>query len=275
MSVLLQVSDPHFGTEWPAVVEDLVAFAREVRPDVLMLSGDVTQRARRGQFAAAHLFCERLRIPEQLVIPGNHDIPLFDLWTRIVSPYRHYRRTFGDELEPVLDTPDLLVIGVNCTRAWRHKHGEISAAQIDRVAARLRTAASTQLRVVVTHQPLDVPTGSDENNLARGHADAARAWVAAGADIVMGGHIHLAFIRPLACRFPDLPRRAWCVQAGTAVSRRVRAGRPNSVNLVRHEAGQGRAVVERWDHVEAAGFQCGERVEIELDRGPDVATVYT
>lgn len=266
MTVLLQVSDPHFGTEVDEVVEVLVAFARDKRPDVLLLSGDITQRARRHEFAAARAFCDRLGLGVELAVPGNHDIPLFDVATRVASPYRLYRRAFGDELEPVLDTPDMLVIGVNCTRAWRHKHGEISAAQVRRVADRLSRAGVGQLRVVVTHQPVDVPTGSDENNLVRGHSEAVHAWVEAGADILMGGHIHLPFVRPLAQRFPDLRRAAWCVQGGTAVSDRVRADRPNAVNLVEHVAGSGQAVVERWDYQGADGFQCGERVEIVLDR---------
>lgn len=266
MSVLLQVSDTHFGTERDAVVEALVAFAHAKTPDVLVLSGDITQRARRAQFAAARAFCDRIGIAVQLVVPGNHDIPLFDVATRVFSPYRHYRTFFGDELQPTLDTPDLLVLGVNCTRAWRHKHGEISDAQIKRIAARLERADAGQLRIVVTHQPVDVPTGSDENNLVRGHVDAVHAWVEAGADIVMGGHIHLPFIRPLSQRFPELRRAAWCVQGGTAVSHRVRANRPNSVNLVEHVARSGQAVVERWDYMGEAGFECGERVEMVLDR---------
>jgi 3',5'-cyclic AMP phosphodiesterase CpdA len=269
MSLLLQVSDPHFGTERPEVVEALVALARDRRPDVLMLSGDITQRARRAQFAAAGAFCDRLGIAVQLALPGNHDIPLYDVPTRVFSPYRHYRTVFGDDLEPVLDAPDLLVVCVNSTRAHRHKHGEVSAAQVQRVARRLGEARPGQLRIVVTHQPLDVPTDSDENNLARGHARAVRAWVAAGADIVMGGHIHLPFIRQLAHRFPGLPRRAWCVQAGTAVSSRVRGGLPNSVNFIDYTAGSATAVAERWDHVPGTGFRRGEHVELALDRSPD------
>jgi 3',5'-cyclic AMP phosphodiesterase CpdA len=266
MSLLLQVSDPHFGTERPEVVEALVALARDRRPDVLMLSGDITQRARRAQFAAAGAFCDRLGIAVQLALPGNHDIPLYDLPTRVFAPYRHYRTVFGDELEPVLDAPDLLVVCVNSTRAHRHKHGEVSAAQVQRVARRLGEARPGQLRIVVTHQPLDVPTDSDENNLARGHGRAVRAWVAAGADIVMGGHIHLPFIRQLAHRFPGLPRRAWCVQAGTAVSSRVRGGLPNSVNFIGYTAGCATAIAERWDFAPAAGFRPAEHVELALDR---------
>ena len=267
MSLLLQVSDPHFGTEQAPVVEALVAMARACRPDLLVLSGDITQRARRAQFRAAAAFCERLEVPRQLVVPGNHDIPLFNLPTRLLSPYRWHRQAFGDELEPVLDTPDWLVVGVNTTRPWRHKHGEVSPRQVARVAERLAAARPGQLRVVVTHQPLDVPEPADEVDLARGHARAVPAWVEAGADLVMGGHIHLPFVRPLSLRYPGLARRAWCVQAGTAVSHRLRGQLPHSVNLVRYEAGAGEARVERWDHDGVAGFRCAEVFVLTLDRG--------
>lgn len=268
MSLLLQVSDTHFGTERADVVEDLVALCESRQPDVLVLSGDITQRARSGQFEAAARFWERMPAPARLAIPGNHDIALFNVFSRILYPYRLQRRWFGDDLEPVVDTPAWLVLGVNTTRPHRHKHGEVSESQIAGVARRLRSAAPGQLRVVVTHQPVDVPGAGDANNLLRGHADAVPAWVDAGADVVMGGHIHLPFIRPLSGRFPGLSRRAWCVQAGTAVSHRVRGHVPNSVNFIEHDPTTGRAFAERWDHGEGQGFAPVQRVELDLDRRP-------
>lgn len=265
MSLLLQVSDTHFGTERPDVVEDLVRLAQIRRPDVLVFSGDITQRARRAQFEAAARFCERLSVPRWLVLPGNHDIPLFDIATRALAPYRLFRKYFGADFEPVLELPGMLVLGVKTTRRLRHKNGEVSAQQIERVAERLRTAAPDQMRIVVTHQPVDVPRKEDEHDLLRGGEAAVAAWVAAGADVVMGGHIHLPFIRPLSERFPDLARRAWCVQAGTAVSHRVRGKVPNSVNFIEHTPGGGLGFAERWDFVGKA-FVRVERLDLPLDR---------
>jgi 3',5'-cyclic AMP phosphodiesterase CpdA len=138
-----------------------------------------------------------------------------------------------------------MVACVNTTRAWQHKHGEVSAQQIDRVANLLSNAAPAQLRVVVVHQPVAVTRAEDAPNLLRGHASALQRWAAAGADLVLGGHIHLPFVLALH----GLARPLWAVQAGTAVSSRVRAGVPNSVNLLRWGADSPAACcqIEQWD----------------------------
>lgn len=270
MSLLLQISDTHFGTEQPEVVQALLGLARQKKPDVLVLSGDITQRADAAQFRQARDFCERLEIPRMLALPGNHDIALFNIFARAFHPYAAYLRAFGPALEPSLQTPWLSVIGVNTTRRWRHKNGEVSAAQIERVCDQLARATAQQLRVVVVHQPVHVLRLSDEHDRLRGWEPAVRAWSAAGADIVMGGHIHLPYVCDLSASVRGLPRRLWCVQAGTAVSSRVRREAPNSVNLLRYDAGPGAPAcgVERWDYQAATGRFGLEHVsELRLDRG--------
>jgi 3',5'-cyclic AMP phosphodiesterase CpdA len=248
MSLLIQISDPHFGTEQAPVVAALAEMIRELEPALVVLSGDITQRARRSQFAAAAQFMEQLEVPG-LIVPGNHDIPLFNLFARVFSPYGNYAREFGDELEPMFESDDLLVVGVNTTRAARRKDGEISPEQIADVSRKLRRARPEQLRIVVTHQPLHAIRESDYANLLHGHEAAIHAWSEAGADILMGGHIHLPYVRPCSERFDDLARELWVVQAGTAVSKRVRDGVPNSVNVLRHARAEPEVcAVERWDY---------------------------
>lgn len=270
MSCVLHLSDPHFGTQREPVVEAVLRLAAREAPELVVLSGDVTQRARRSQFDDAARFLARLPAnAARLVVPGNHDIPLFNLPARLIAPYGGYERVFGRELEPLYESPGLLAIGLNTTRAHRHKDGEVSLEQIERVARRLRAAQPGQLRLVVTHHPLHVTREKDLENLLHGHEDAARAWAAAGADLVLGGHIHLAYVRPLAEHVSGLARPLWAVQAGTATSHRVRGTVPNSVNLIRHTAGEGRGhcAVERWDYVASAGaFELLERTDIPLAR---------
>jgi 3',5'-cyclic AMP phosphodiesterase CpdA len=247
MSLVLQVSDPHFGTEQPAVMAALERLSAELKPDVLVLSGDITQRARRAQFDAAAAFVQRLGIAQKLVIPGNHDVPLFNLPMRLLAPYRGFRRVFGTELDPLLQTDELLLIGVRTTRRWRHKHGQVSAEQIERVSTLLREAPQNTLKMVVTHQPLDVVSSVDRNNLLRGHEPALKAWLAAGADMLLAGHIHLPHMRTLGTNNQTLPM---AVQAGTALSNRLRSNAPNSVNVIRHERSTRtlRGSVQRYEY---------------------------
>ena len=254
MSVLLQISDTHFGTEQAPVVAALEALVHDTQPALVVLSGDITQRATRAQFGAARAFMDRLGVP-WLAIPGNHDIPLFQLGARLFSPYGRYTDAFGSDLEPAFSSPDWLVLTVNTTRWYRHADGEVSEAQVARVAQRLASAMPAQRRVVVTHQPVLVTRPEDESNRLHGADAALRRWAAAGADLVLGGHIHLPFVRPVHEAGAGVSRALWAVQAGTAVSSRVRGGQPNSVNLLRPGAASGlrTCTVERWDHAASEG----------------------
>lgn len=248
MSLILHLSDTHFGAERDEVVEALLRLAEAQRPDIAILSGDVTQRARTAEFAAARRFLDRLTASagRTLVLAGNHDIPLFAVWRRLFAPYLGYQRQLGPDLEPSHEDEHLLVVGVRTTRRYRHIDGTVSARQVARVGERLRQSGSA-LKLVVTHQPVHVQRREDAHNLLHGRAAALQHWSASGADLILGGHIHLPFVAPLRAAH-GLPREVWAVQAGTAVSRRTRPGVPNSVNLIRHAAQASACVIERWDY---------------------------
>lgn len=270
MTTLLQISDPHFGTERPEVVAALLRFAHDLAPDVAILSGDITQRARRDQFARARTFADALAAPRLLAIPGNHDVPLFNLVARVAAPYANFSRAFGADREPVFAGDDVLLIMLDTTRWYRHKDGEVAAAQIDRVSRRLREATPSQVRIVVAHHPVFAIEPADEANVLHGHEGAIRAWSSAGADLIVGGHIHLPYVRALRERYPDLARELYVVQAGTAVSSRVRHEAGNSVNVFRiPDARMHRAcVVERWDFVpREQGFVRSSTHDLRLDTG--------
>ncbi len=263
MMSLLHVSDTHFGTERPAAVAALQRLSERLDPELLVVSGDLTQRARRRQFRAAAQALGALRARHRLVIPGNHDIPLFNLAARLVDPYGGFRRAFGTVLSPRIETPELLAVSVHTTRRWRHVNGTVSTRQIDDVARRLDGASPRQLRIVITHHPVHVPRAEEHHNLLRNHGAAIRAWSAAGADLILGGHIHLPYVLPLT---PE-PHQTWIVQAGTAVSTRVRHDAPNSVNVLRYDAALRHCRVERWDCAPGAEFVPGAVTEIRLRAG--------
>lgn len=267
---LLQISDPHFGTEQPDVLRALERFADALAPQVVVMSGDITQRATRVQFAAARAFFDRLAAPAKLVVPGNHDIPLFQLAARCFSPYGRYMEAFGEDLEPAFESEDWLVVTVNTTRWYRHSDGVVSPAQVERVAQRLAAASPSQLRVVVTHQPVMVTREEDLSNRLHGRERAVARWSEAGVDLILGGHIHLPYVRSLHDAFSGCKRTAFAVQAGTAVSHRVRAGFANSVNVVRLAmSGDARACrVERWDYAAAGkAFECAKVFPLSLASG--------
>lgn len=253
MTCVLQISDPHFGTEQPHVMRALLRLAREQQPEVILLTGDITQRARRAQFAAARDFVVQLPAPV-LAVPGNHDIPLFNLFARAFNPYGNYRRAFGNELEPVYESAGLLVLCLNTSRPSRHKDGAVSSGQIEHVTARLGQARPEQLRMVMQHHPVRAREQSDLTNLLIGHEVAVPKWVDAGLDLLVGGHIHLPYVWPLHGQHGDSGRLGWTAQAGTALSTRVRGNTPNSVNLIRHTCKQGQhsCQVERWDYMAEA-----------------------
>ncbi len=249
MATVIQISDTHFGTEQPQVVDALAALVREQQPTLLIVSGDITQRARSAQFRAARVFLDSLGVSRMLIIPGNHDIPLYDVFTRFFRPYAKFAREFGNTLESVHDCDELLAITVNTTRRYRHVDGEVSPEQIAHVSDRLKAAQPQQLRIVVTHQPVCVMREQDEENLLRGHKKAVHAWAAAGADLIMGGHIHLPYVCPMHETLQAGTRKLWAVQAGTAVSSRIRHEAGNSINIVRYDASQPHSVqVEQWDY---------------------------
>jgi 3',5'-cyclic AMP phosphodiesterase CpdA len=249
MTCVLHISDPHFGTEQPLVMQSLLRLAHEHQPEITLLTGDITQRARRTQFAAARAFVQQFPAPV-IAVPGNHDIPLFKLLARTFNPYGNYKQAFGSNLEPEYESNGLLVIGLNTSRPSRHKDGAVSGAQIDRVSRRLRESRPEQLRMIMQHHPVRAREESDMSNLLIGREMAVPTWVDAGLDLLIGGHIHLPYVWPLHGHHGKSGRKGWTAQAGTALSTRVRGDTPNSVNLVMHEYSLGlhECRVERWDY---------------------------
>ncbi|MEO8011959.1 MAG: hypothetical protein ABI650_09975, partial [Dokdonella sp.] len=188
---------------------------------------------------------------------------------RAFWPYRGFSRVFGNDREPTFEADGLRVVSVDSTSPRRHKDGLIVREQIDRVSRYLRAAPKRSLRIVALHHPVHAITESDERNLAAGHCEAVPAWADAGADLILGGHIHLPYVRPLRERFAQISRDVWALQAGTAISRRTRGDTTNSVHLIRHDPGATFATcrVGQWDYdIEGGAFDCSHETPILLDR---------
>lgn len=263
---LLHLSDPHFGTERAEAVAAAGEAAARLAPDLVVLSGDVTQRARRAQFEAAAQFMAGLGEAPQLLIPGNHDIPLMNLAARVLHPYRGFREHFGASLNPHHRLGEIAVFGFTSCPPWRHKHGELDPRAMARALA--AQAGGASLRVAVLHHPLDCRLALDEHNLLRGAGAVVHGLAAHGVDLVLGGHIHDPYVSSSAARYPGTRRAMVLALAGTCVSRRTRRGIPNSFNLIRLDPGPPASmVVERHDYDEigqrfslaaSLGFMRGE-----------------
>ncbi len=274
MRRLLHLSDPHFGTERPRVVEALLASVASIGYDVAVISGDLTQRALPAQFRRAARFLARLSALSPatpvLVNPGNHDVPVLNPILRVTDPFGPFCKAVGADPEPFYEDDGLHIQVLNTTSRWRHKNGVVRPDQIARTVHALRNSLPGQLRVVVTHQPLAPGPGQDNSDLVRGHRRAALAWRDAGVDLVLGGHIHLPYVTN-AC--PDGGPPLWVIQAGTMVSQRVRHEAGNSFNLIRFGAGtdpsQAPACrVERWDYIDdLSAFRRVATTPLTLGRG--------
>ncbi len=269
MHVILHLSDSHFGKERDHVIDALIELSSELRPDIALFTGDVTQRARARQFDTASRFLKSLKVEHVITIPGNHDIPLFNLYERFFNPYGNFKKTFGNTIEPVYETDWVKVIGVNTTRHFRHKHGEISDSQIENVKNLLLSGNIDQLKIIMVHHPMEVLRKEDVKDILRGERNKAlHIFAEAGADLILGGHIHLPYVMPFNRRHPADQTFPWIIQAGTAVSKRVRWNVENSVNVLRYHGSVRRmCTVERWDYSqEIKKFYCMTQTELVLAR---------
>ena len=246
MRTLVHLSDLHFGRIDLSLVEPLRRAVIDTKPDLIVISGDFTQRARRSQFAAARAFVDSLQL-RTLVVPGNHDIPLYDFVERFAAPLTRYQRFISAELEPEFEDDDMIVLGVNTARAWVFPFGEgrINDQQVDRILQRLAVVPPAKLRVIVTHHPFDLPPGVHERRLLGRSAEAMARLGAANADLFLSGHLHISHVSHAADRYSAGGHTGLIVQAGT-VSTRSRGEQP-SFNLLRAKRPEIELMRYTWD----------------------------
>jgi len=237
--VIAHLSDLHFGAHDQAAVDSLVEDVAAARPTVTVVTGDLTQRARSHEFAAAVAFLGRLPTPVVVVL-GNHDVPL-DRLQRVTSPYRAYVHHLGLDLDPVVDAPGVRVLGLQSMPRWRWKSGRVSRRQADLVTGTLGVAPAAAVRVLALHHPVTI-TGAAA---LVGRTRLLDALAGAQVELVLAGHTHRASTTWFEV---ETAGRSWCVLegiAGSATSTRLR-GTPRSWSLYRVD-GAAITTEERWE----------------------------
>ena len=264
MRVVVHLSDIHFGRVDRATIGPLTEAICRVSPHLVAVSGDLTQRARRREFAAARAFLDSLTFP-QLVVPGNHDVPLYNVFTRFLMPLARYKHAISDNLAPVHRDDEMIVVGVNTARSWTWGEGRINESQVEQLVTHLSGVPREVIRIVVTHHPFDLPEGVREERLLGRAEMAMKKLSAAGADLFLAGHLHISHIGHAAERYDIGNHSALVVQAGT-LSIRSRGEEP-SFNVLRIE--RPHISVQRmvWSPARAGYEAAGEARYRHGDRG--------
>lgn len=223
MTRIAHISDLHLGIEIPEAAEALVTDLQQLEPDATIVSGDLTQRARRREFRAAREYLDRLPGP-LLVVPGNHDVPLFDLVARFFTPLLRYKALITDVIDPTLKLDGVTVVGLNTARGGIFAQGHISARQADRAQAHFAAAPKKDVKVLVTHHPVKPLPPASKHKPVVGHVRMMRQGAEAGLHVVLSGHVHESFTAAA-----DAEASVLSVIAGTAISRR---GAVNAYNML-------------------------------------------
>lgn len=242
------------------LVDPLTAAVRAIQPDLVVVSGDFTQRARASQFRRARELMAALPGP-QLGIPGNHDVPLYNFLSRFLRPLVHYERNITRDLQPRYIDAEMVVIGVNTARSLTLKRGRINEGQVARACATFRAEGKGRIKVLVTHHPFDPPESRIEDRVGRA-AMAMRRLDECGVDLLLAGHSHTGDTGHTTSRYSATGRSTLLVQAGTVTSTRLR-GQANSFNVLRIDAGRIAVEVRAWRPA-SSSFEPTDRREYAL-----------
>ncbi|MGF7150343.1 3',5'-cyclic AMP phosphodiesterase CpdA [Sphingomonas zeicaulis] len=259
MARIAHLSDLHFGAHDPKIVAATEAWLQERRPDLVIVSGDFTQRARVDQFREASAYLNRLRAAgfRTLVVPGNHDVPLYDVFRRFGAPLDRYERFIDNDLAPWFENDEVAVLGINTARSLTIKDGRINHEQIAMIHQRFRAVASSKTRILVTHHPLyalPIGEGGELTEAVGRHRDAIKAVCEAGVHLALAGHFHRTYAES-ARRMVENAGSALVVQAGTATSTRLRNSELQSFNWIHaHRNDEVEVQVIAWD---GSGFRRG------------------
>ncbi len=236
----------------------------EVTPDLVAISGDLTQRARVSEFREARVFLDLLPGP-QVIVPGNHDVPLYNPFFRFLLPLSRFARYISSDLSPLYADDEIAVLGADTTRSLVAKGGRINIRQVGDICRRFSLLNKGQLKIVVTHHPFDLPEGFSNINLVGRSRMAMKEFARCGVDLFLSGHLHLARTGNTArYRIPGFS--ALVIAAGTVISTRGR-GEMNSFNLIRIARPEITVKTYTWEPAQRKFLQSREQLFRETEDG--------
>ncbi len=277
MRTIAHMSDLHFGRVRNEIVEALLADVAALSPALVVISGDLTQRASRTQYQAAEAFLARLRMP-WVAVPGNHDIPTLNPIARFTRPLARFRRHVSGDLQPFWMDEEIAVCGLNTARSWTWdwSHGRVSWRQMDWVRAAMRDVPADRFRIVFAHHPFLPPPTAPGTRLVGRAVPALKALEEAGVEMLLAGHLHRAYTGDIMSHHTHVARSILVAQASTATSTRLRS-EPNAYNLITIDGPAVSFEVRSW---EGASFMPGlvtrfrrdgsRWIRVETDPGPGI-----
>ena len=238
MLTLLHTSDLQCGRPFrPHAAEALVRFAHRLRPDVIVIAGDLTPRAKASEFRTAKALIERLPAVPVLVTPGNHDVPLYRIWERALAPYRNWRAFMSPDLDLTIHHPGATFVVLNSSAPHSAiVNGRVRVRQLELAQRGFAAAPAADARVLVVHHHFVPAPDPSAGPPLPGAAGLVEAFEAMGVDLVLGGHVHETHVSTSRALLtggdgPGVP----LVACGTTTSRRGRGAEKgiNSLNVVR------------------------------------------
>jgi 3',5'-cyclic AMP phosphodiesterase CpdA len=233
MRKIIHISDLHFGRINKKMVEAILAAFTDIKPDLVIISGDLTQRARPAQFKSAVAFLDNLKSSgfPYFVIPGNHDIePFISPLARIRDPYRNYRKYISEDIQSFYKDKEIAVASLNTARPENIKNGKVRPTEVEKVHTWFSSFPPEIIKIVVSHHPLDLPIVKHRRKLARGAHAGLELLSTQNVDLYLSGHLHRSSAVTTEERYNMFGYHAVALSAGT-VSERQR-GEVASFNVI-------------------------------------------